>query len=225
MVVRSREAEPAGNEDSDLKLIGYTSSPPLKNIHMTDETQLLAAGTNRYTLKQGSVLVHARNPMRIDAPNCSLLANPESAVIITVTKDVTRVLDLFDTSTGSVQTVVGQFTVDLRPGREVDVMNGSRIGAQGRAWSDGLARRNTQTVSVSSDVQIVKGEYSMVDALSRHPLLYALRKSTLKEDKDLTAKIMKVGATIQYVFDRTRGPYATPMGLPETASTETQKTF
>jgi len=195
------------------------------HFHIAPGTHLMPVVPDQYKLDRGSILVKANRPVRIDAPNCTITANTNSAIIITAAEGVTRVLDLVDKKSDT-RILVGNSSTTLRPGIETSVVSNPQTASNGEAvvWSDGLARRGVKTVFSSPKYSVVESEFSYLSALGRHPLLREVRASSSETDKKLLSQIMKIAASILMAVDRQKGPYSVPVRSSQTASSRPEGT-
>ena len=188
------------------------------HFHIAPGSQLLPVGPDHYKFDRGSILVKANRPVKFDAPNCTVTAQSNSAVIITAAEGVTRVLDLIDSKRDTIVRV-GNHSATMRPGIETSVVTNPLTKANGEAlvWSDGLARRGVQTIFFDGKFSVVESEFSYLNAMGRHPLLREARASKSDADKKMFAQIMKNAASVLMAVDRQKGPYS----VPERSSTQT----
>lgn len=211
----------SGGRESGTTNASFT---PSKEVHAALDAEIISTGPSRYTITRGSVLIRGKQAVTVDAPNCSITAPRDTAIIVTVSRGITRLLDVVDPN-NAIRMQVGKRVISLRSGSETDVVTDPRGRAQERVWSDGLARRNVEVLFESDAIGIVQGEFSFVAALGGHPLMQDLRESNDKDDQQLLSRIMKSAAAVQVTLDRIKGPYVVPMDQEQTASTEPKPTL
>ncbi len=121
---------------------------------------------------------------------------------------VTRVLDLHDWSKGDVSLIIDKHSYSLLPGNEVGIVKGfAKAEAARLAHKDQLGRRRMRILQVNADTQLVTGDFPVVDALNKFPLLAHLSKSTSAADRHLFSNIVKMAAVLSMTTDTTRGSY------------------
>lgn len=195
-------------DNGDLKLVAYTPSIRSNNLRITPGTNVNDIGQNHYRLAEGQVLVQSDSAVSVDTPHGTVLVQPGSAAVVSVDKDLVRVLDLSDKSANDVRLVVGKNSITLRPGQEVAVMSSGVRDVRKLITGDGIGRRRMRILPGGDKLNIVVNDFSVVDALGRHPMLKQLRASRDKRDRDTLSDIMKVAAALSMTLDRTRGPYS-----------------
>lgn len=113
----------------------------------------------------------------------------------------------------------------LLPGREVSISGAARRSLNS-VLSDDLARRNIKETEVGA-LKVVGADFSLLDALIKHPLLLAVRSSSRPEDRNLIKHIQKTAAAISMTVDRGAGPYYEPKIEPNSsiASSPNERIF
>ncbi|MBI4532549.1 MAG: hypothetical protein HY711_01270, partial [Candidatus Melainabacteria bacterium] len=195
--------------NTDITPLTYLPTSVLPDFPVTDNAHLVELGRDHYRLVRGSVLAHSRHNTRIDTAHGAIIAKPGSTFTISVEDDLTRVMNLADKRSKSVNVLVDKHVVPLSPGREATLTGGeSKIDPRKLVLKDGLARRYMLLMQVSYGQNIVVNDFSMVDALHKHPLLRALRNSRTDSNRQMLDEITKTAAARAVTVDKVRGPYS-----------------
>jgi len=94
----------------------------------------------------------------------------------------------------------------LAPGREIAIA-GTDSDPLPKVYADGMSRRNINIMKVGK-FSAVSDEFSILNALSNHPLLRQVRHSdNVVDAKTIAANLRKWQQRINMVVDRYKGPY------------------
>ncbi len=196
----------------NVATVAPSLSPP--GFTVGRRARLSQAGENVYTLDLGSVIVNVRNKLAINTPHAGIIANVGSIVLVSVGSKITRVRDLSDRNKDAISILIGKHVLTLFPGKEAAVVDTTRDPLP-VVFADGLSRRGYRVVAVDR-MRVVTNDFSILDALIKHPLLQDLRHSPAKGDIATVSEIMKTAAVINWMFDRYKGPYVEPVVAPNT---------
>ncbi len=197
---------------SEWQTVAYMPPSILPSgLRLLDGARLLQTASNWYALETGTALCEADELTRIDTSHGSVVARGGAAVMVCAEPTLTRILNLSDNRSGSVKAFLGKHAVHVPPGAEVAFVRGSRELAAELVMKDGLARRKVHVTDLSADEFLVRDQFSLVQALSKHPLLSMIRRSTRKSDQMLVEELVKTAAGLYMTTDRTGGPYYTPL--------------
>src|SRR5262249_29149486 len=202
---------------------GAAIPPTPSDVRLLDGAKLTQKAQNWYVLETGTALLESAKLTRIDTGLGSVIAETGAAVLICSEANLTRILNLSDRTSGDVKALFGQSIVDLQPGAEASLVHAARKDAADLVMSDGMARRKVRVIELSGNEFIVKAQVSLVLALSKHPLLAMIRRSTQKGDRALVAELLKTAAGVYMTADRTGGPYAVPLAPISDTGTGTGK--
>jgi len=185
-----------------------------KNIVISGSAELVPVGADHFRLRRGNALIQAKHATRVDTELLSVFAKPGAILLVTDSRQLSRVRELCDKHTGDVKILVGNSTLQLSPGKEISV---SRMDTDAlpQVFADGLARRNIHEVAMGK-FKIITDDFSILNALMNHPLLHQLRQSKDVLDAKTMDDIQKVAAILSLVSDRYKGPYFGPEVRPGT---------
>jgi hypothetical protein len=197
----------------DLRNVAYTPSPALPpEIRLLDGARLHTKDSNWYVLEDGTALLEATADLTtIDTGHGSVIARTGAVVLVTAEARLTRMWNLSDKSAGAVKASLGEWFVNVLPGSEASFVSGPGENAAELVMKDGLARRKVHVTALSQEDSLVRAQVSLVGALSKHPLLTMVRRSTRKTDRRLVTKLVKTAASLYMTTDRVGGPYYVPL--------------
>lgn len=156
-------------------------------------------------LERGVILSYFDLPTRVNTDHCSVHMDRGSIVMISTSPLITRVRNFADNHANSVRVVVEGKYITVSPGRELNIgANGSEISAI--VHNDGMSRRNIRNLKTDNG-KVVLAEFSILNAMTRHPLIIELRKSAEQKAKEIVNKITKTAACLHIISDREKGPY------------------
>jgi len=194
---------------SEFSPVAYTAGILPRNIVTSGNAELVSIAADHFRLNRGNALIQVKRPIRIDTEQVSVYARPGAILLLTDSRQLSRVRELSDKHTGDVKVVVGNETLALSPGKEIAVTR-QEADPIPSVLADGLARRNIKVEKIGK-LQVVSDEFSILNALMNHPLLYQLRQSKNDAlDTKTLAQISKVAAALSLVSDRYKGPYFAP---------------
>lgn len=204
-------------ESADMKLKPVEASQIMQMLApfpatMSQATQMTKLGENHYSLSRGSMLMKVEAPLRIDTPHATVFAKPGSIIMLTTTGMLTRVADMVDTRKDGVIVKLDQYEHSLLPGKEVTISS-LRHHPMNALLSDDLARRRIKETEVGG-LKVIGADFSIMDALIKHPLLKAVRTSDRDIDRDMLKRIEKTAAIVSVLIDRQAGPYYEPKVEP-----------
>ena len=195
-----------------LNPIAFSSSLPLAatNIRQTVGSIIEQAEPSIYRMHTGNALFDGAQACNVVTPHGEVVIKKGAVVQVCVTPQVTYVRNLYDNSTHDVSTVVNNYKLQVHPGQEVAMVNGSRTRVRDIVYNDSVARRDLQVFSVDQDKHVAVSDFSHVNLMSCDPILHQIRTSPVDQDKKLYGKLEKMAAVITTVHDRTRAPYVVP---------------
>ncbi|HEY9870912.1 MAG TPA: hypothetical protein V6D08_17235, partial [Candidatus Obscuribacterales bacterium] len=203
---------PAGSYFSEQKgewrLVAYVPSGCPLDYHCGPGVNIAEVGPAQYYLSDGTVLLHPDRDVVIYTDNGDALIEAGSAAIISADVDITRVLNLSDHRPHGVHLVMNGQDAKLAPGYEASFTRGGKINARQLVLAQRLGRRDMRIMRMGENQYAVLNEFSVTDALIRHPLLQEARRSGAASDKRLIAEVQKTAAVISVSRDRTRGMYS-----------------
>lgn len=168
-----------------------------------------------FRLSRGSVMMKAESKAIIVTPHATVSVRPGSIVLLTATADLTRVRDIVDNCKDGIVVTIGRYSHRLLPGKEVSIST-RRHRPLSAMLSDGIARRRISETT-AGEFAVVTADYSIMDAMTKHPLLKTVRLSAAKSDQTLTKEIEKITAILSVLIDREAGPYYEPKIAPDSA--------
>lgn len=177
-------------------------------------TDLTKVSEDHYKLSRGSMLMKVERSLRIDTPHAIVLAKAGSIVMLTANGNITRVRDMVDSRKNGVVVKLGQHEHSLVPGKELTIST-LRHKPMNALLSDDLARRQIKETEVGG-LSVIGADFSIMDALIKHPLLKAMRASHRNVDRDMLRQIEKNAAIVSVLIDRQAGPYYEPKVEPNT---------
>ncbi|HEY9870144.1 MAG TPA: hypothetical protein V6D08_13340, partial [Candidatus Obscuribacterales bacterium] len=187
----------------------------IQRIWMTPGTNFHSTGKDVFDLPAGTVLLAAQRDMAITTPLSTVMLSRGTIAIVSADDTLTRLMNLNDRKPGGARLVFGSTCVALNPGEQVDYLLGRQIDAKRLMMRpDSVAHRRMRFQSAAQGTVIALSDFSMVDALTRHPLLAQLRASREGSDRTLLNSLVKVAAAIALSQNLERGPYyAAPAGV------------
>ncbi|MBY0547036.1 MAG: hypothetical protein K2W95_07065 [Candidatus Obscuribacterales bacterium] len=182
--------------------------PKGSEVRITSDTKMSEVAPNVFELKKGATLMMVTAPTRVKTPHATVFLKPGSIVLLSAASELSRVRDLSDRKSKSVQIQVGNNVFPLIAGSEASITRSKR-DAMAMVLSDGIARRNFRQVT-SHGAQVIVNEFSLLDALASHPVMDDIRYAQDQAARQITGTILKTAAAIAIVIDRQRGPYFSP---------------
>jgi hypothetical protein len=194
-------------------------------VASVQDNQLTKIAEDMYELKDGDILMAPERTTKVKTAQGIVQIKKGAMVIIQAERKITRVLDLHDKSNSDVIVYFGQQTVKMQPGGEIALVEGSNRDAQKlMTRAENVAHRAMQFVPYEEGKIAVFSQFSMVDALGKHPILMQLRLSNDKADEKLLDNLLKTTAAIFLSQRSDRGPYYSAPGHTGVASTNTSPT-
>lgn len=192
-----------------LSPVAYSESQAIlpNNIFSSGSAELTTKGTDHYELRRGNALIQTNSTSTaIDTEIVSVLAKKGAVLLLTDSRELTRVRNLCDHNDGDVQIQIGATQVKLGPGKEIAV---SRLRSDliPRVFADGMARRNVKSFDLPGGYNVVTDEFSIMNAMALHPLLLQLRLSHLSSSTKMLNEVNKMTAVLSLTSDRYKGPY------------------
>ena len=204
------------------------SKPMVQNVPAmasVQDDQLSKIAEDMYELKSGDILMAPERTTKVKTAQGIVQIKKGAMVIIQAERRITRVLDLHDKSNSDVTVYFGQQTVKMQPGGEIALVEGSNRDAQRlMTRAENVAHRAMQFVPYDEGKIAVFSQFSMVDALGKHPILMQLRLSNDKADEKLLDNLLKTTAALFLSQRSDRGPYYSAPGHMGVASTNTSPT-
>lgn len=203
---------PSSDTPNAYREVAYTtagtSSVIPTAIKASTSANLTPVGRDHYKLTRGNVLVQAPTDMTIETQHATILLKAGAISMVSASQQLTRVRDISDHHVGDVTVLVGKNYNELRPGKELNIID-SAAEPISLVMSDNISRRAMQTTKVDK-LTIISADFSMVSMLSSHPLLVRLRHSSAREDQSLVGVVYKTATAINMALDRTKSPYYSP---------------
>lgn len=177
-----------------------------RGISLSGNAKLCNTGKQQFKLESGCILLHTEEPVFIKTCRADISILKGATIVVSATKEVTRILNLSDRKRNSIRVIFGKRYVPLNPGEEINVVCSKAPDADKASVEFVIRFRNAQTISITPDMKAVFLEFSLSDAL-RHCLIFKqLRESSDPADKVLLDEIVKTAAAVNTMFVG-RGPY------------------
>ncbi|MBX9686500.1 MAG: hypothetical protein K2X27_07345, partial [Candidatus Obscuribacterales bacterium] len=170
-------------------------------------------------ISEGNTLIAPDKDTVVRTKHATIQVKKGAVVAVVVEANSTRVLDLHDNHAGEVRVSFGKRHVELRPGSEIDLVEGTVLDGQKLiARADNLAHRSMEFLSYDDNKVAVLSEFSMVDAFMKHPVLLQLRLSDDAQDQKILNQLAKTTAALFVAQKAARGPYYSTPGALGVAS-------
>jgi hypothetical protein len=176
-------------------------------IRLAADSELSEVGPGVFNLTKGAALAAPIHPIDIKVGDATLKLKPHSAVLISLDKNITRVLSMAGSGSEQCELQIGRYKVPMNPGKEVGLVANQNVPTRELISADGVGRRAMHLIPFANDSELLVADFSLVDAMKVYPLLTSLRKSRDGADRGLAEQIIRTAASLSLSIDRSRGPY------------------
>lgn len=168
---------------------------------------------DQFEMSEGESLFAPSRKLSVKTDHGIVNINKGAIVMIITNGKGTRVLDLHDVGLNDVKVAFDNRVVTLHPGQELDLVQGDVAeGKRLMADPDNIAHRRTKVSNYGDNMVAVTSDFSLVNALTMHPLLVQLNRSADPADKKLLDTLCKTTAALFVSQGASHGPYYAPSG-------------
>lgn len=203
-------ASPVANAESEKKssLSEYWQEDGKKyNLACENGSSFKKVEEDTLELNSGTFLVEAEGALKLKLPLLTLDMRPRSMVLIRNTPGRNRIYGLLETASA----VCDKHEVPLHCGEELLFSDHMPTPNELTGEFD-VGVRKLVAVEISEFRKVATMEYSMLQAMTREPLLMQISHSRHSHDKFLKDKVLKSAASIEFATSR-HGPYQGSAGF------------
>jgi hypothetical protein len=154
-------------------------------------------------LKAGALMLDAFAPVTLKLPLATVQPKARSLVFVRARPGCEHVFVLL----GNAPVTVGRHRTMLSTGEEA-VITDHQPDYKDLVGEDDIGRRRLRLTPLPENKTFVLSEFSLIQAVEREPLIYALIHSGETQDRALKARLMKMAAVLNIVTGR-HGQYTT----------------
>jgi hypothetical protein len=192
-----RNNQPINIQDAHLDLHTIEIEGAVIKCNGTSKVALRKDGS--LVLKEGEILINADENTILHCNNIQIAIKPGSMILVNRLSAVTKLYNLCEDKSGSVEVTVEGRHIELSAGQEVAI-GSSQDAITATLNKDNLGRRNLKNAQISSNNSFTRSEISLLSLMRKEgSVLPILMKSTTGKDYAVRTKLVKMAACLMTV--------------------------
>lgn len=159
------------------------------------EANILEQSNSNLALTRGELVIAAKKSVRVNLGGCTVSMKPGTIALIERARSFVKVRVLYDEASSSTGLSWQDQNFKLSAGNELVI--GTNLDTVRQAMSaDGVGRRRLSYFPMADDHAMARCETSLVSVMGRSKLIGTILRSSGKDDRQISAKLIKMAAAI-----------------------------